>query len=142
MTRHQDPTKAARARVEEARERLGETVGELAAKTDVKARARERATEVRTQVRAQVQDTASKTVHLVQEKTPEPVRKAADTGRRHPGLLIAAGTAVLMTAMLVKSSAGGATRTRTHTRTHTRAHSTRPGLRRQAHTHRLGRCRH
>jgi hypothetical protein len=114
MSRHGDPTESARARVEQARERLGETVEELAAKTDVKARARERAAHAKARAGRtahQVQDTASRTVHLVQDKTLEPVRsaavKAAGTGRRHPGPLIAAaglGGAALGAAAALKAA--------------------------------------
>ncbi|GGJ78514.1 hypothetical protein GCM10011583_07580 [Streptomyces camponoticapitis] len=101
----------ARHRVEEARERLGDSVGQLAAKADVKGRTQEKAAEVRDQVvevGQQVRD-------QIKEHTPERVRdaatraavtgkevatKAAGTGRANPRpLLVAGGVAVVVLAV-------------------------------------------
>ncbi|WP_330172238.1 DUF3618 domain-containing protein [Streptomyces sp. NBC_01498] len=97
-----DTVAGARHRVEEARERLGDTVGQLAEKADVKSRTQEKAAEVRGQVVVagrQIRD-------QVREHTPDRVRdaaakaavagkdvatKAAGTGRSHPRPLLVAG---------------------------------------------------
>ncbi|MFD3525101.1 DUF3618 domain-containing protein [Streptomyces sp. NPDC058653] len=108
----------ARIRVEEARERLGDTVDQLAAKADVKGRTQEKAAEVRDQVadvRDQVVEAGKQVRDQVREHTPERVRdaaakaavtgkevatKAAGTRRRHPrSLLLAGGVAVVAVAV-------------------------------------------
>ncbi|MDG4864735.1 hypothetical protein P8605_41965, partial [Streptomyces sp. T-3] len=99
---------AARVRVEQARERLGDTVGQLSAKADLKGRTQEKTAEITTNVQQAaartahavqehtpepVRQAAAKTAHVVQERTPEPVRqaaaKAASAGRSRPGPLLA-----------------------------------------------------
>ncbi|WP_405836898.1 DUF3618 domain-containing protein [Streptomyces sp. NBC_01518] len=103
-----------RAQVEATREELGETVEALAAKADVKARAQEKADTVKQQVeektaqaQAQLRDKASHVVHVVQDKTPEPVREKAGQGlqvaraNRAP-LLAAAGALIAL--LLIRRS--------------------------------------
>lgn len=97
-----DTVAGARLRVEEARERLGDSVGQLAAKTDVKGRTQEKAAEVR----HQVVEVGHQVRDQVKERTPERVReaatkaagtgkdaatKAAETGRKYPRPLLVAG---------------------------------------------------
>ncbi|MCX5238670.1 DUF3618 domain-containing protein [Streptomyces prunicolor] len=101
-------TEELREQVEATREELGETVEALAAKADVKARAQEKTDTVKqqveektTQAKAQLRDTAAHVVHVVQEKTPEPVREKAGQGlqaaraNRAP-LLAAAGALIAL----------------------------------------------
>ncbi|MGR8007239.1 DUF3618 domain-containing protein [Streptomyces hypolithicus] len=84
-------TEGARLRVEQARERLGETVEQLAAKADVKSRTQAKAAEVKDRV----QENATRTSQQVQARTPEPVLQAASqvagAARRHLGPLVAVG---------------------------------------------------
>lgn len=112
---------AARARVEQARERLGETVGQLADKADLKGRAQEKTAEITTNVQQAaartahavqdhtpepVREAAVRTAHAVQEHTPEPVRqaaaKAASAGRARPGPLLVAGAAAATAVVVVR----------------------------------------
>ncbi|WOX07384.1 DUF3618 domain-containing protein [Streptomyces sp. N50] len=92
-----------RAQVEATREELGETVEALAAKADVKTRAEEKTA----QAQAQLRDKASHVVHVVQDKTPEPVREKAGQGlqaaraNRAP-LLAAAGALIAL--LLIRRS--------------------------------------
>ncbi|WP_434599116.1 DUF3618 domain-containing protein [Streptomyces sp. A5-4] len=97
---HDDDTQGAQERVEQARERLGETVEQLAAKADVKARTQVKAAEVKGRVSA----SASHAAHQVQEHTPEQARQAAvqvvGAGRRHPRPLAAVVGAVVAFAVV------------------------------------------
>ncbi|MFE2416357.1 DUF3618 domain-containing protein [Streptomyces hokutonensis] len=80
-------TEELREQVEATREELGETVEALAAKADVKARAQDKAHAVKQQVgektaqaEAHLRNTATNVIHVVQDKTPEPVREKAGQG--------------------------------------------------------------